>query len=117
MGIDMSDEILEIIRGDDEAILVTIKDVNNVSQLVAGDVISFTVKRKMNDPDSKAIFQEDYELTDDVEEYTIDLSNTETELPLGIYYCDLQWVNNTKVKTIYRGPFEVSYDITRRVVT
>lgn len=111
-------DILEIIRGDDESIEVIIVDEAEVSQLKSGDIIFFTVKRRIGDSDENALFKKDATLNSDTDKYTMDLSNTETELPIGSYYCDVKWksITNDDFKTVYRGTFNVEYHITDRKV-
>lgn len=111
------DETLSIIRGDDESIAITIKDTNGSSLLKAGDTLFLTVKKTISDTDEDAIYSDDVTLGSDTDEYSYDLSNTETELPIGKYIADVQWKNGSgKIKTIYRGNFEVGFDVTRRKV-
>lgn len=111
------DETLSIIRGDDESIAITIKDENGASLLKAGNVLFLTIKKSISDSDENATFTDDVTLGSNTDEYVYDLSNTETELPIGKYIADVQWKdNNGKIKTIYRGNFEVEFDVTRRKV-
>ena len=105
---------LEIIRGDDEAIEISIME-NGVSLIKNNAKFILTVKKNLSDADDDAVFKDIYPVTADTNLFVIDLSNTETELPLDVYeYCDITWVDeNGKVKTIYRDSFSVLWDSTR----
>lgn len=106
---------IEIIRGDDEAIAITVKDDNDVSLIKNGAEFFLTVKKNVEDTDDEAVYKNNYPVSADADSFTIDLSNTETELELGSYLADIQWKDeNGKIKTIYRGNLSVLYDITRR---
>ncbi len=110
-------DTIEIIRGDDEAIEITVKDLAGVDQLEAGDVFFLTAKKKIDNDvtDALATFKEEYVVSGDTDPFVIDLSNTETELPLGAYHADIQWKDTAnKIKTIFRGTLNVTYDVTRR---
>ena len=108
-------QALEIIRGDDEAIIVTVKTAAGASLIKSGARFFLTVKRAIHDSDTNAIFKKDYPVTADADSFTMDLSNTETKLKTGGYYADIQFKDDAgKLKTIYRGEFLVKYDITIR---
>lgn len=115
----MIDDTIQIIRGDDEAIEITVRDEAGDTVLVVGDVFFLTAKMRVDDDvtDAAAIFKDDYTIGvgDDLDPFVIDLSNTETELPLGSYFADIQWKDTAgKIKTIWRGQLNVTYDVTRR---
>jgi hypothetical protein len=107
---------IEIIRGDDESITITVQDEDENSLLKSGAVLYLTIKEDFESDDDDAIFTKEYAISSDVASYTIDLSNTETILPVGNYYADIQWKSELgKIKTIYRGFINVAYDVTRRI--
>jgi hypothetical protein len=111
----MNDDTLTIVRNDDESIKITIKDENGDSLIKDGGKFFFTAKNDFKDNDAKAIFTKDVDVEADAEEFFIDLENTETDLPVGTYGCDVQYKNPTgKVKTIFIGKLKVVPDYTIR---
>lgn len=124
---------LQVYRGDDEAWEIRVREFTYDAQgnivldddrkpvLVPTDItgwsFQFCVKKNENDPDSKAVIpRKNITAHIDAEQgiSQIEVTAEETSLPIGIYYYDVQRVDDQgKIKTFMKGRFEVSRDITQ----
>ena len=112
----MTNEI-NIYRGDDKTITLTITDEEGDAINVSNYVIFFTVKETDADGDNDAIMKIDQTIVDgSTGIVTIDITNTHTaDLLEKTYVYDIQWKDtNNDIKTLVKGDFIVSYDVTTR---
>lgn len=109
---------LEIIRRDDTELQFTFKDADENPVNLTGCTVFFTVKRRKDDTEAEALIA--------VEEAVfaspasgvaiIELSRTETDIPAGLYYFDVQLRDSSnKISSSSVGQFRVTEDITIRI--
>lgn len=109
---------ITVIRGDDVALNVAFKDNNAVAIDITGYTVFFTVKDNLTPADdagaliSKTITSHSLPLEGRT---TINLTNTDTDLPEGIYNYDFQTKDIAgKISSTERGVFVVNLDVTKR---
>jgi hypothetical protein len=67
-----------------------------VPQNITADVIQFTVKRKMSDPDDEAIIKPDdvtVDVTTTANKATFEISKTDSDVPEGNYPGEATWMD------------------------
>lgn len=103
-----------VTRGDTKSYTITVKDEQGNSLLEPGTKLWFTVKRGYNDADADALIALTYPISSSLADYTITLDNNQTELDLGSYYFDIQFMKATgEIYTPVKGKFNVTYDVTK----
>lgn len=108
---------MEIIRGDDSDFELTFTDVDGNPIDLTGGTVFLTVKRSLSDPDEDALLQKEFIDFDDPTGgiTVIHLENSETDLPRGDYYFDIQLKDaSSKIESTYVGKFIVKRDVTLR---
>ena len=107
-----------IIRRDDVELEIVFTDQDGNAIDINGATVFFTLKRRVSDTDEDAlVVKEVTEHSSPSEgETTISLSNSETDIPSGVYFYDLQ-IRNTedKITSSDSGQIRISQDITIRV--
>lgn len=108
---------IDIYRGDDKTINVTVKDSNGVVD-ITGYTFWFTVKADETDTDGDAKIQK--EVTSHTApasgETAIVLSTTDTDLEVRSYYYDIQMKDTTNsITTLLKDRLLVNQDITQTV--
>lgn len=103
-----------ITRGDTKSYTITVKDEQGNSLLEPGTKLWFTVKRGFSEPDSQALIALAYPISSSLSDYTITLDNNQTELDLGSYYFDIQFMKSTgEIYTPVKGKLQITYDVTK----
>jgi hypothetical protein len=109
---------LNMIKGDDYSAVITIYK-NNVIEDITGYTITFTLKNKVTDPDSIAVYQQVITTHTDPSAGKTTLlipSDTTRTFSNKTYVYDVQMVDtDDNVKTIMRGDFKVNWDVTTTV--
>jgi len=119
MACTTEEAILCVYRGDDKIITTTFKDELDNPIDITGYTVYFTVKEKEDETvdDSNALIQVDVTShLDPVNGKTnINLTNIQTNIPVGKYVYDIQWKDTGgKIKTIVSDKFIVYKDTTKR---
>lgn len=107
---------LSVFRGDDKSFKVTIKDGGSVKD-ITGWTVFFTVKKSLSDTDAEAVISKDITShTDAANGIThIALSNTDTDIGIGLYKADIQVLDDqSKIQTYKILTFTVKQDVTLR---
>lgn len=111
---------LQVPRGDDVPLSVTFTNMQDEAIDISSSTVFFTVKKNLDDADDAALIkveQTEHDAPSDGKTI-IELSNTNTNLPTGNYFYDLQLVrSNGKVSSILYGRFQVVPDITKRTTS
>lgn len=108
---------LIIVRGDDKIYRLQFQADGEAVDLTGAKVM-FTAKTKVSDSDENAVLRiNQTEHTDAPGGRTeIALTNTDTKIPAGEYFYDIQIVTaENKVHTILRGKLSIVYEITERI--
>jgi hypothetical protein len=110
--------VIDVIRGDDESIQLTFTDVNDNVIDLTGSTVFFTVKRKIEDTDDDAVIKKEVSVfaapTTGVA--IITLTDDDTNLTSGVYYYDVQLVDQAGlVSSIRQDKFKVHKDVTIRI--
>lgn len=106
-----------ITQGDNKDYSLTITS-GGAPQDLTGSTLFFTVKRNLSDTDAKAVIHKVITTFDDAPngKATISLSNTDTDIPLARYFYDIQLtLPGNFVRTVVKGSFDVSYQVTETV--
>ena len=109
----------EKFRGDDCTINLAFKDADGVAQDITGWTTFITIKSSIDDADVDAVFQEDVTVhdtpADGLTHFTI--PDTDTDDLAGDYVYDIQYKDSSGlVKTVMKGTFTFTKDVTRRIV-
>ena len=108
---------LQIKRGDTWSKTMYFNDENNANIDITGWEIRFTVKAKIDDPDSAAVISKIITVFSDpisgIAE--IELTPTDTNQAIGSYVYDIQVKTNVgEIYTIIEGILTITKDITQR---
>ena len=105
-----------VYRGDDFATQLVFADTNNCPIDITGWTIFFTVKRRLEDPDSAAVIALNVTPIDPTCGKTlITVSNTVTKAFTGVYFYDFRFINASGgVVTITSGTITFLDHATRR---
>lgn len=118
----MSDDFLNltIIRGDTVSITFTLTDENGDPVNLTGSTVYFTAKKQIDDDaaDAKAVISKDVTSHSDPVngETIINLTSSDTDIDLGIYFYDIQIkdsINN--ITSLPVKQLKVVEDVTRRI--
>lgn len=111
--------INEIIRGDTLILDVQITDNDGVEFDISNSTLIFTVKAKIEDPDSASVIQVRQTTHTDPNGgrsiIKIPAQMTANLQAGKVYYWDIQLVKNDLVATVAYGTFKVKADITRSI--
>lgn len=109
---------IEVIRGDDVTLNATFQDENGQAINLTGCTVFFTVKDNYTSTDdtaaliSKTVTAHTFPL---LGQTSIDLTNTDTNLPEADYYYDFQLKDvSNKITSTQRGLLAITWDVTRR---
>jgi hypothetical protein len=109
--------MISIVRGNDKAIVFTVKTATNEAYSLVGHALYGTVKQNFEDTDENAKIADTLTLTaplSGIATWTIE--DTDTTYMLGNYFMDVKLVLSTGgVYTIYRDILQVVDRITRRI--
>lgn len=110
---------LQIVRGDDEAITVTVTDKDTGDAInITGYTIMFTVRSDVDaTDDTTALIKKDVTTHTTPAEgiTTINLTHEDTAVAAGNYRYDVQYKDTqNKIKTILIGDIEILQDVTKR---
>ena len=114
----MTNQNLELIRGDDTFYYLTFTDENDQAINITGWKIYFTAKTNVTDTDENAVIKKD--VIDPHEDPlhgigVIHLTTTETSVAIGKYFYDIQIKKSTgEIFTLLAGELRVNQDITTR---
>ena len=105
---------LSIYRGDTKVYTFTVTSGGSAYN-ISGFTPTFTVKTSISDADDDAVISKSGTVTDGAGgEFTISLTNTDTDIDPADYVWDVQITNgSTIVATLDKGTFTVKYDVTR----
>lgn len=110
----MTNEDIEIVRGDTEPIEVLVKDGGGSVVDLTDYTARLTVKRDPEDPDTDALLQTTGTISAPMTGIcNFNLTSAQTTIPAGKYYYDIQISKTGSVKTVAYGMFVVEADITR----
>jgi hypothetical protein len=122
-------DIKDFFRGDTKKYTFRLRDKRTGKPIsVHKGVLTFTLKRRKDDPDSEAVLQKsvvgkEYDTRNPEGIITLVLTNDETSVPPGTYYYDFQFVSCTgEVTTILPGQIDsgkvkIKQDVTRSANT
>jgi hypothetical protein len=112
-------QTIEIIRGDDVTLSITLTDVNGTALNITDGTVFFTIKQNITDTDTDAL------LKTSVTSHTngaagltsIPLTATQTDITPGVYYYDLQVKDaQNRIQSTEIGKIIVSQDATTRTI-
>lgn len=106
---------LNIFRGDDVTIKVTVKDSDGNAIDITGYTFWLTAKKQEDDTDANAVMQKEVTSHTDEEngKTAIELSNSDTDVDVESYYYDIQMKDDSdKITTLVKGTMNVKQDIT-----
>lgn len=110
-------QTIQIIRRDDVTLNIEFTNENDLPVNISDATVFLTVKKKLNDDDSKALISKTTttHIEPVVGKTKIELSNADTNIAPRAYYYDLQLVlEGGKVASTTYGRFEVVQDVTVR---
>ena len=105
---------MEVIRGDDCQFELTFVDIDGDPIDLTGATIYLTVKKNLTDSDDDAVINKSYSsFSDPTSGVTvIDLSHTDTSIPVRGYYFDIQVEDaSNKITSTRSGRFIVYQDV------
>jgi hypothetical protein len=109
---------ITVIRGDDVTLNVAFKDNDGNSIDITGYTVFFTVKDNLATSDDAGALIAKTVTSHSLPsqgQTIINLSNTDTNLPEGIYHYDFQTKDIAdKISSTERGVFAVNLDVTKR---
>ena len=113
----MDEQTLEIFRRDYKTFTVTVKDSDGVVVDLTDYTAKFTAKLKPTDTDEQAkIGPIDGTIsTPATGVISFTLTSTDTNIPAGVYYFDVQISKTGDVKTVAYGKLTIIQDITVEV--
>ena len=112
---------IQLIRGDDATLSVTFKDQNGAVIDLTGYTVYFNVKKEKDlniETDTPAVITKKITSIPSPElgVLAIQISHTETDLPIGIYVWDLQLKSAGGIITsTQRGQLEVIQDVSKSI--
>lgn len=104
-----------IIRGDNYPIKIIKYDEDNTKiSFVAGDKVTFSAKKNLKQTTYNI---QESSTTIDNGEMTLTLDKTATDIPVGDYFYDIEYMNELdEPVTISKGILTIDWDITRPTV-
>lgn len=84
---------IEVFKNNNKTLYFEFKQGEDAYNLPVGVVVKFTVKKSTSDSDSEIIFSKEIVGTGE-SEYSVALTNSDTNLPVGVYYWDLKNVTD-----------------------
>lgn len=111
--------MLEITRGDDFTVGITIKDDDGNAIDITGWTFYLTVKKELSDSDADALIQEKVTShTDPTNGKTeFELSSDQTDVNSDTYYYDIQGIDNDeKITTFVNRRMKIVEDVTKSEV-
>ena len=105
-----------VYRGDEFSMQLEFKDENGVVIDITNWTIFFTVKKKLDDPDSAAKISVTIAPSDPTNGIAlVTVPNTETDNLSGVYYYDFQFKKaDGTIQTLVNGGITFEKDVTRR---
>ena len=85
--------IIETFKNNNKTLYFEFKQGEDDYNLPVGVVVKFTVKKSTSDSDSEIIFSKEIVGTGE-SEYSVNLSCSDTNLPVGVYFWDLKDTTN-----------------------
>lgn len=112
----MSTSNIVVYRGDEFSMQLEFKDEDGVVIDITGWTIFFTVKKKLDDPDTAAKLSVTVSPTDPTNGIAlVTVPNTETDNLSGVYYYDFQFKKaDGTIQTLVSGGITFEKDVTRR---
>jgi len=100
----MATPTIEVYKGDDETLNIVVTDSDGDAVDLTGSTIYFTVKRSQTDADADALISVSdsptgTDATGGIS--TITLTDEQTEIDEGTYYCDLRIVDSGNLVSTY----------------
>ena len=84
---------IKVFKNNNKALYFEFKQGEDAYNLPIGVVVKFTIKKSTSDSDSDIIFSKEIVGTGE-SEYSVALTNSDTNLPVGVYYWDLKDTTN-----------------------
>jgi hypothetical protein len=104
----------EITKGDTKIYNVTVLLPNKKVKDLTDYAGKLTVKQNLTDSDSSALISKSAIISEPTTgKLSFSLTNSDTDIPVGVYYYDIQITDGaTDVKTLFKGTFTVTYQVT-----
>lgn len=110
-------QTLQIVRGDDVTLTVTLKNLDGDPLNLTDGIVFFTVKHKLSDDDAHALIKSETSSHTNAAAgiTTITLTAAQTAITPGVYYYDLQVKDaELRIQSTLSGKIMVSQDVTLR---